>query len=105
MSAIGAKRTFRVGPCLVTSADCLGPCGFAKPPDKHGRPGRGRDMNGARAFGLWHYFENTTPCAIADPVQPCGHVRLSKSKPGLPFSSWKAVSTASAPLSGSKLSM
>jgi len=33
------------------------------------------------------YLENTTPCAIAAPVQPCGQARLSKSNPGLPRSS------------------
>jgi hypothetical protein len=26
------------------------------------------------------HLENTTPCAIAEPLQPCGEVRLSKSK-------------------------
>jgi len=50
------------------------------------------------------YFENTTPCAMAEPVQRWGHVRWSKSKPGLSFWSWKAVSIAKAPEFGSKRS-
>jgi len=41
--------------------------------------------------------EKTAPCGVAEPVQPCGHVRLSKLKPGWPSWSRKDSSTVSLP--------
>lgn len=48
--------------------------------------------------------EKTAPWGLPEPVQPCGHLRPAKLKPGCPSSSRKAVSMESAPVAGSSLS-